>query len=400
MILETARLVPFPGESALVARFGSVVAVCGASGDLDAIAELVDRCRVAAGEPTPGPVVTRSLAALVATRDHSRVPPFAAVAQGDDGLAVVAFGGVEVVAHGGAGVAEPVTGRGQVGTVEASWPGPVGAVTIAFADSGPAPMVVPDGVVHLALGVVPGAGAALVAPGYDPTPPPLAPPAGAAATEPVPASASATGPVAAGAARAGGPVPEALDVVGLGVGKDPTAAEPLPVAPAPPELRRAEPALGPVAAPVVEDGRPCPRGHFNDPRARFCAACRAAMAPATPTVAGPRPPLGVLIFDDGTTWALTADFVIGRQPDVSEAVQRGDALPLPVEDPERSLSRAHAQIHLSGWDVHFTNLSTTNGSFLWDAGRAEWRPLPTGEPLVLEPGARIGLGRRQAVYER
>lgn len=384
MIIDHARLVPFPGDTGLVARFGAVVLVCGTSGDLDAVAELVDRCRVAAGDPAPGSAVCRSLGALVATRDHSRVPPFASVAPGDGDVAVVAFGPVEVHAHGGASVAEPVTGAGRVGTVEARWAGPIGAITISFADGGPAPMVVPDGVVHLGAGVVPGRGAALVSPGYDPTPPPPAEPP--IVVEPPPPE---TVPVGA-ATR---------DVVPLEADR-PVPAEPLAVRPAAEGLRRAEPAVGPAAVPVEVQGRACPRGHFNDPRVRFCAICRAAIASSTPTVAGVRPPLGVLVLDDGTTWALLADFVVGRQPEVSDAVRHGDALALPVDDPERSLSRAHAKIHLSGWDVHFTNLSTTNGSFLWDADAAEWRALPPDEAVLVEPGARLALGRRQAVYER
>jgi pSer/pThr/pTyr-binding forkhead associated (FHA) protein len=143
----------------------------------------------------------------------------------------------------------------------------------------------------------------------------------------------------------------------------------------------------------------CSRGHFNDPRSRFCSSCGISMVHQTQNlVPGPRPPLGVIVFEDGTTYSLSASYVVGRQPDSSSRVQSGEALPLTLEDSERTISRVHAELRLQDWDVHFVNLSSTNGSFVWDSGNEEWLPV-TDQPVVLTPGTRISFGRRTAVFE-
>ena len=114
---------------------------------------------------------------------------------------------------------------------------------------------------------------------------------------------------------------------------------------------------------------------------------------------GPRPPLGVMVFEDGATFSLSTDYVVGRQPEVHDLVQQNLALPITVDDPERSISRAHAELRLVDWDVHLVNLSGTNGSFVWDENGQQWVPIPEGQSVVLTPGMRVALGRRSAVFE-
>jgi pSer/pThr/pTyr-binding forkhead associated (FHA) protein len=105
------------------------------------------------------------------------------------------------------------------------------------------------------------------------------------------------------------------------------------------------------------------------------------------------------VFEDGATFSLSSDYIVGRQPDSSPLVQSGEALPLPVDDPERSISRAHAELRLVDWDVHLVNLSETNGSFVWDPTSNQWIPIPAGQSVMLTPGMRVALGRRSAVFE-
>lgn len=151
---------------------------------------------------------------------------------------------------------------------------------------------------------------------------------------------------------------------------------------------------------VMVQGVLCSRGHFNDPRSRFCSSCGISMVQNTQVLTpGPRPPLGVMVFEDGATFSVAQDYVIGRQPEVSELVRDGLALPLPVDDPERSISRAHAELRLVDWDVHLINLSATNGSFVWDETQQQWIPIPTGQSVLLCAGMRVALGRRSAVFE-
>ncbi len=173
--------------------------------------------------------------------------------------------------------------------------------------------------------------------------------------------------------------------------------EPLPVELDPGEVRAPD---QDDAQEVIVQGVLCSRGHFNDPRSRFCSSCGISMVQNTQVLTpGPRPPLGVLVFEDGATFSLAQDYVVGRQPEVSEAVQQGLALPLPVDDPERSISRAHAELRLVDWEVHLINLSATNGSFVWDETQQQWVPIPTGQSVVLSAGMRVALGRRSAVFE-
>ncbi len=173
--------------------------------------------------------------------------------------------------------------------------------------------------------------------------------------------------------------------------------EALPVELDPAEVRQTD---NPMTEEVLVQGVICSRGHFNDPRSRFCSSCGISMVQNTQILTqGPRPPLGVMVFEDGATFSLSSDYVVGRQPDVHELVQQGLALPLPVDDPERSISRAHAELRLVDWDVHLVNLSGTNGSFVWDENGQTWIPIPEGQSVVLTPGMRVALGRRSAVFE-
>ena len=178
--------------------------------------------------------------------------------------------------------------------------------------------------------------------------------------------------------------------------EDIEAREALPVDLDPQEVRVAEQ----DTEEIVVQGVLCSRGHFNDPRSRFCSSCGISMVQNTQVLTrGPRPPLGVMVFEDGATFSLAQDYVVGREPQANDLVRDGLALPLAVDDPERSISRSHAELRLVDWDVHLINLSVTNGSFVWDEVQQQWIPIPTGQSVVLTPGMRVALGRRSAVFE-
>ncbi|HEV7723395.1 MAG TPA: FHA domain-containing protein [Iamia sp.] len=222
-----------------------------------------------------------------------------------------------------------------------------------------------------------------------------APPAFEAATVALPSAPVAGTPAPAPASDAP-PAEFTSQLLGALDEEEPEDREALPVETDPGAVRQPDQ----VTAEVHVQGVICSRGHFNDPRSRFCSSCGISMVQNTQILTqGPRPPLGVMVFEDGATFSLSSDYVVGRQPDVSELVQQGLALPLPVDDPERSISRAHAELRLVDWDVHLVNLSGTNGSFVWDENGQQWVPIPEGQSVVLTPGMRIALGRRSAVFE-
>ena len=149
---------------------------------------------------------------------------------------------------------------------------------------------------------------------------------------------------------------------------------------------------------AVVEGTLCSRGHFNDPDAAYCSICGISMGQRTrQTVLRPRPPLGVLVLDDGAVFALDADYVVGRDPESHPAVREGKARPLVLNDDINGVSRVHASVGLVGWKVQVTDEGAANGTYLQeDDGEA--RVLPPHEPALLGSGAKIRLGRRTVAF--
>jgi hypothetical protein len=141
----------------------------------------------------------------------------------------------------------------------------------------------------------------------------------------------------------------------------------------------------------------CAGGHFNDPGASCCWRCGASLDQSQRDVKrGPRPPLGVLEFDDGARFTLDGDYVLGREPALDGDVIAGRARPLRINDPDGTVSRLHLKISLVGWQVEVSDLGSANGSVLQSPG--EERTLTPFEPTIIEPGARIGIGHRSMQY--
>jgi hypothetical protein len=152
-----------------------------------------------------------------------------------------------------------------------------------------------------------------------------------------------------------------------------------------------------VVEPVVVDGAMCARMHFNPPDAMFCRECRVSMPEVTKnTRRQPRPPLGVLLVDDGRGYLLDRDYVIGREPLFDDDVAAGRATPLPVTDAEGSVSRLHLRVSLVGWRVEVRDLGSANGSVLYRASGP--RALAPVDTVVLDPGARVAVGRRSVQF--
>jgi len=152
-----------------------------------------------------------------------------------------------------------------------------------------------------------------------------------------------------------------------------------------------------VVEPVLVDGALCARMHFNPPDAVFCRECRVSMREAAKNARRlPRPPLGVLLVDDGRGYLLDRDYVIGREPLLDGDVAAGRATPLPITDAEGSVSRLHLRVSLVEWRVEVRDLGSSNGSVLYCAGGP--RALARADVAVLDPGARVGVGRRSVQF--
>jgi len=352
--MRITSCVPLPGAG-LIARYGALVAVTDARGNgagplLGALAEV-------AATPGDGSELVRALA---------RVALGCAGRSALACAAVTADGGVAVLVHGHAQATVRVADDPEFTLAAGDSVIPVSrtfstaAVSLALVAGDPA---APVPGCWLGRGVVPGAGLAVTV--------------SASGGRPVPAAAE---PVS------GRPEPVGSGPEPVGV-PEPAGGRPGPVGSYPEDS----------AHPVLVDGVLCDRGHFNDPGAAVCRQCGAGLDRQPGNFQRrPRPPLGVLVLDDGTRITLDGDYVLGREPVLDGDVIAGRAKPLRISDPDGTLSRSHLKIALAGWRVEISDLGSANGSFLQFPGGEH--ALAPFEPTVVEPGAWIGLGQRSMQY--
>jgi len=344
--MKIISCVPLPGAG-VIARHGALVAVTDSRGqDPDPLLGVLTEVAAAAGD---GRDLVR-MAARAALGCTGQPAWACAGVTADDGMAVLV--------HGAAVATVSVDGAGEVALTASDSVIPVtrtftgASISVELAVGNPAP---PDLRCWLGDGVVHGGGLALTAAG-------VAEPAIAAEIM----------------------QDTLLDIVpsqltgGLSV-----------------EVTRNQPASDRSA--VVVEGVLCASEHFNDPEARACRQCGTSLDQQPRSVLRrQRPPLGVLVFDDGTRVTLDGDYVLGREPVLDFDVMAGRARPLRISDPEGTVSRLHLRVSLVGWQVEVSDLGSANGSVLRAPG--EERTLAPFEPIVLEPGTRIGIGHRSMQY--
>ena len=116
-------------------------------------------------------------------------------------------------------------------------------------------------------------------------------------------------------------------------------------------------------------------------------------------VSAARPPLGVLVFSDGSVQTLAATSVVGRDPSDDPAVRSGDAVSLPLTDPTNTLSRVHAELRLVDWDVQVVDRGSTNGTYVWASGQTAWERLLPDVPRTLQPGTHVSFGRLTTTFQ-
>ncbi|WP_420121284.1 FHA domain-containing protein [Nakamurella sp.] len=256
---------------------------------------------------------------------------------------------------------------------------------------GPAPtppVAVPDGRKFISTPLTPGPAAPAGPPVPDPVAaPPVAPPA---APPPSPPSQQ--------------PVelrPPRLSEQIFGSHEHEKPRPPLPVSDREEPAKRDRPRPG-VAGPahVLVKGFRCSRNHHNDPRVSFCSVCGIRMDQRTGVlVDGRRPPLGLLVLDIGATFVLDDNYLVGRNPEVDEAVISSRLRPIRLDDDSGTLSRVHAEIRLEGWDVLLLDRGSANGTYLAAAGQSGWTRLAPQRPVVLTPGTHVRIGRRVFTFE-
>ncbi len=141
-------------------------------------------------------------------------------------------------------------------------------------------------------------------------------------------------------------------------------------------------------------GKYCSREHFNPVDEQFCRICKVSLEHIEEISNAPRPTLGFIIFDDGSTYGLDRSYTVGRNPDGDETFEA-----LRIYSDAETISRNHAEIRLTDWDVHVKDLGSTNGTFIWDNKNESWSQIAEGSDEKLKAGTTVALGRRAFVYE-
>ncbi len=376
MNIADMRVEVTPGAG-MVGRWGGVVLVV--LGDLagPGVAELVSIVRESPG----GRALAYRLGAFMGQAGPGGVPDYCVLADGEegDGPLVVLHGAASVHATG-PGVDETISGSDRPTWVDEFLPAATERIEAGAAGSGPGGGGL---ALDLADGSVPGSGAVLVARDA----------AVAVPDEPE----EVEDPDEPEAEEGAEPVqPSDFRRVELTPVTDDEARAPLPVAGPTTEGAEGE-AVAPEGA-LVEGVR-CIRSHFNHPEARYCSHCGIGMVQQTHIlVSDVRPPLGILVFDDGTTLSLDANYVIGRDPSRDESVASGSSRPFVLADPDQVLSRVHAEIRLTGWEVELVDRDSANGTYVaGDDG--DWERIAPGTPFILTPGMQARVGRQEFVFD-
>jgi hypothetical protein len=394
-----------------VARERDLVLVCvGSDADVGGLLTALQETAAAGGD---GRVLARRTARVLA--DSIAGEPVACAVAGptQGGLAVLVSGTAAATVTTGPGEQTRLDGAQALTWTDRLFPGPVAAVDLALPDAGP-----DDARLRLDAGVVSGGGLRCVWSGGAPSAAPQPP---SAVPAPMPGPTPATAPAAVNPPQPATPptVPQPRrpdeTTPHPPAQAQPAAPRPTAVEPAPPQVDSApfesvilvtEPGTEPAAPPPPAEPQPpepdprplvagvdCKNGHFNDPTAPYCALCGISMAQRTLiTKQGPRPPLGVLVIDDGMTLRLDVDYLIGRDPERSHEVRSGHARPVRLVDLDGSVSRRHVRVALDGWNVTLVDLGSVNGTRVQSPSATGFQAIPPNQPVPLVPGTKVLIG--------
>ena len=133
---------------------------------------------------------------------------------------------------------------------------------------------------------------------------------------------------------------------------------------------------------------PCANGHPNAPGTRTCRLCQAPVDSSNPRVIR-RPVLAGVHTNGGDFADIVAGVVIGRAPDAAHG-PAGSRL-LRVQSPSSDISRNHLLVTTRDWNVHVTDLNSTNGTMVLPVGEAPFA-LRDGASVQVEIGTVLDLG--------
>jgi len=388
MKLDEQRALLATGDGVVARLPGIVLVAVPAAGNEAKIGELIASCReVGEANPSaPGRTLARRMAGILSASDPDTGLAVCVLSQTEDGVSVILAGDMDLAASSARGEVK-LSGRDAATWVDRILEGTLGSCSVSAGGNEPPKRTA---LYELQGGIVPGTGVTLVAGGQVVGLPPVgeAPAAAAAAVaaasslepelqpelepepepepEAVPIAAAAVAGAAAGVASGGG----ALDELA-----EPLTPEPVEAAPEPPP-----PSSEPFAAPAP------------------AAVAAAAVADTGGSAPGGKA-IGVIVFEDGTSYTLDKDYIIGREPENDAAVVAGRAGPLVVDDAERSISRVHAELRLFGSELQIVDRGSTNGTYVWSDTNADWVRLVPNQVASVRPGGWVAVGSRSFVFE-
>lgn len=168
-------------------------------------------------------------------------------------------------------------------------------------------------------------------------------------------------------------------------------------APGGPPLPRGNGPAHPIPGAPVVAGVLCARGHLNRPGLAVCARCHTPMPTgARDAVSGTRPPLGVLVTDDGVLYRLDRGYLVGSNSTRDPTVGGGLARPLVLTGSD--VSGSHAEIRLADWDVTVVDRGSAAGTCIYEPGATEWARIRPYEPRVVAAGTHVAFGQRVVTF--
>jgi hypothetical protein len=143
----------------------------------------------------------------------------------------------------------------------------------------------------------------------------------------------------------------------------------------------------------------CELGHFNHPRAMNCLRCGRPIAPGSLQVSGPRPPVGVLLADDGSIWALSRGCLIGTEPTLAAEVQSGAAQAIAMRaGANHAMGPVQAEVQIRDWSAYLVDRGAEGGTWLQGPTAQTWEQLGRHEQRELADGSHLSCGGRVLTY--
>jgi hypothetical protein len=108
--------------------------------------------------------------------------------------------------------------------------------------------------------------------------------------------------------------------------------------------------------------------------------------------------LGILLADDGSSYRVAHDLLIGSDPTTDPSAAAGTIDTLVLRSEPGLLAPAHTELRLHDWTLRAIDRGSAAGTFVVAAGTEEWTRLTPYHPVDVQPGSHLSLGQRVLTY--